>query len=553
MNFKQLASSEATYTKEKKKVFTFLASLFLFTLFSWQSAEAASFTALGDLTGGPFFSTARDLSSDGSVVVGYSQSTSGLEAFRWTLGGGMVGLGDLAGGSFQSFAFGTSDDGSVVVGGGLSASGTEAYRWTSGGGMVGIGDLSGGTFASRAFDTSSDGSVLVGLANSASGQEPMRWTSGGGMVGLGDLAGGTFSGNALGVSSDGSVVVGGSNSASGLEAFRWTSGGGMVGLGDLAGGSFASLATGTSSDGSVLAGYGNSASGQEAFRWTSGGGMVGLGDLAGGSFQSVANDISGDGSVVAGFGFSALGQEAFIWDAVNGMRNLKTVLVGLGIDLTGYTLTNADGLSADGTIIVGQATGPSGSVAFLADISVVNTLTGANVTAVFDSPNSYLGDNVSFLTDAGDIAITYDQVNTPGDTVVAFGEANVNATALAAFEAAGWHLFPISGGGAGIAYEFSKADGLAFDAGFTITVKLDAAVTLFGLGVNDLVGTYLKSDGSFEIITGTYNPGNQTFAFNVPTGTFSGFGVAVQPEPATLFLLGSGLFGLFRYRKKLIK
>ena len=33
---------------------------------------------------------------------------SGLEGFRWTSGGGMVGLGDLPGGGFNSFANGVS-------------------------------------------------------------------------------------------------------------------------------------------------------------------------------------------------------------------------------------------------------------------------------------------------------------------------------------------------------------------------------------------------------------------------------------------------------------
>jgi probable HAF family extracellular repeat protein len=137
----------------------------------------------------------------------------------------------------------------------------------------------------------------------------------------------------------------------------------MVGLGDLPGGSFNSRAYGVSADGSVIVGYGNSASGSEAFRWTSGGGMVGLGDLPGGSFGSRANGVSADGSVVVGYDYSASGYgEAFIWDTANGMRNLKDVLVNdFSLNLTGWTLTRATGISANGLTIVGYGANPSGN------------------------------------------------------------------------------------------------------------------------------------------------------------------------------------------------
>src|SRR5688572_13401343 len=97
------------------------------------AASPPSLTALGDLPGGTFSSRALAVSSDGSTVVGDSNSASGVEAFRWTAAGGMVGLGDLPGDTFSSGARGVSSDGSVVVGGSRSASGNEAFRWTSAG------------------------------------------------------------------------------------------------------------------------------------------------------------------------------------------------------------------------------------------------------------------------------------------------------------------------------------------------------------------------------------------------------------------------------------
>jgi len=173
--------------------------------------------------------------------------------------------------------------------------------------------------------------------------------------GLGDFTGGDLDSEAYGASNDGSVVVGYGNSDSGYEAFRWTQAGGMVGLGVLAGGSLGSFASGVSGDGSVVVGQSHSASGWEAFRWTQAGGIVGLGDLDGGSFDSAAWGVSGDGSVVVGYGSSDAGQEAIIWDSGHGMRSLQLVLTGdYGLDLTGWTLTRATGISADGTVIVGE-------------------------------------------------------------------------------------------------------------------------------------------------------------------------------------------------------
>ena len=45
----------------------------------------------GPLPGGPFQSKANIASAEGSVIVGYGYSASGIEAFRWTSSGGMVG------------------------------------------------------------------------------------------------------------------------------------------------------------------------------------------------------------------------------------------------------------------------------------------------------------------------------------------------------------------------------------------------------------------------------------------------------------------------------
>jgi probable HAF family extracellular repeat protein len=188
---------------------------------------------LGDLPGGTFSSQAHDVSADGSIVIGISNSASGPEAFRWTSSGGMVGLGDLPGGSFSSTAYGVSADGSVVVGTGNSASGPEAFRWTSSGGMVGLGDLPGGSFSSTAYGVSSDGSIVVGFSSSSLGNEAFIWDSVNGMrnlrnvmindFGLGSALSGWTLSQAYAISSDGTTFIGtGINPLGDTEAWLFT-------------------------------------------------------------------------------------------------------------------------------------------------------------------------------------------------------------------------------------------------------------------------------------------------------------------------------------------
>jgi probable HAF family extracellular repeat protein len=345
------------------------------TLFATSGMAQVSFMGLGDLPGS-VRSGANDVSGNGATVVGLDEGTS-VQGFRWTPSQGMVRLGTLSGRyNDVSQATGASALGSVVVGfsgigGYLPPDGlvvyTEAFRWTDAGGMVGLGDLPGGFVESCANGVSADGSVVVGWSKSGAGAEAFRWTQSGGMVGLGDLPGGEFLSIGKGVSANGSVVVGWSDTSSGTEAFRWTPSGGMVGLGSLLGGS---QAYDISGDGSVVVG----GAGGEAFRWAESEGMVGLGVLGDGMFDtSVALGVSADGSVVIGQnsflteaqeergGRLEYSHEPFIWDALNGMRPLPQVLSNdFGLDLSGWTLNWASGVSDDGLTIVGSGTNPSG-------------------------------------------------------------------------------------------------------------------------------------------------------------------------------------------------
>jgi probable HAF family extracellular repeat protein len=309
-----------------------------------------TFSGLGEIPGGSF--SVYDISADGLTVVGRNTSASGTEATMWTRAGGFVGLGHLAGGSFISSAGGVSADGSVVVGTSSSAAGTQAYRWTSATSMVGLGDLPGGFISSSAGDVSADGSVVVGSSSSASGSEAYRWTSGGGMVGLGDVPGGYFSSGAAAVSADGSVVAGDGRSLYFVEPSRWTSATGMVGLGVIPGSDpdwAMAEPFGISADGSTIVGLGVTGFSIDAFRWTSASGVVSLGD-------GLASAASGDGSLVVGDSI----ERASIWDAQNNRRPIVQVLTDLGLDLTGWTLSEAWAITDDGRVIAGDGTNPDG-------------------------------------------------------------------------------------------------------------------------------------------------------------------------------------------------
>lgn len=323
-------------------------------------AEAAfalepSFTGIGDLPGGKFTSYASGVSSDGSLVTGRSWSVAGGEAVRWTPSGGISALAGVSGDYRSTYARAVSADGGTVVG--------EAYRinsgyrlpysWTAAGGMVLLDELPGGDLSSSASDVSADGQVVVGH----SAGKPVVWTGGGSPVFVGSLYG-LEGGYAQAVSNDGTVIVGASHAGDGhYEPFLWTAATGMVGLGFLPG----------HDDGRVgdLSGDGRAVVGQsanKAFLWTAGTGVVDI-SAGSGAISSDAYAVSGDGSVVVGRAYwESNNPRPFIWDEAGGLRDLQDVLVtDYGLDLSGWTLISADGISDDGLTIVGFGRNPAGT------------------------------------------------------------------------------------------------------------------------------------------------------------------------------------------------
>jgi probable HAF family extracellular repeat protein len=342
-----------------------------------------SFTHIGDLPGGVVYSEGLAISRDGSTVFGDSGTqnfdpiTAIASACRYTASGGLQWL-DPAYPNISTFAYAANADGSVAAGYAVIVplyADIEIFRWTAAGGIQILGDIPGGLTNSTARGISADGNTIVGFGSSAAStavcgicQEAFKWTAQTGFVPLGDLDGGNFDSHATAISGNGQIIVGSGTSAIGSAPVMWDSAG-IHNLGYLPLGAFAPQGTANAInfDGSVIVGTSSSVNGtMEAFRWTPSG-MIGLGDLPGGPFQSQAWAVSDDGQIVVGQattegGLFGAGQStAFIWDQAHGIRDLKQVLTDAGLDLTGWLLTSARAISADGATITGIGTNPDGN------------------------------------------------------------------------------------------------------------------------------------------------------------------------------------------------
>jgi uncharacterized membrane protein len=339
-------------------------------------AAVPPFTGLGDLPSGEVSSAAWGVSADGSVVVGgtgfagaayrdnvFSSSTM---AFRWTHPEGMTAISPF--GARQALA--VSNDASVIAGeiGASSAGDTYGFRWPALDGnpshihlgwpnppLVRVGGVSG------------DGRVVVGHSRYSflpSPQFAYRWTAEDGFQSLGVPPGGLYASmqKPHAVSADGSVIVGSTGlfPGAGRYAFRWTESTGFTLLTGLLDG-FSQEAWGVSADGTVIAGSAHDGTIRRPVRWLGDGSVVALD--AGGISSGYATAVAADGLSIIGTVKSAANLEShpFIWDQQNGLRRLDDLLVSLGANLDGWTLTEATGICANGLTIVGYGRNPSGS------------------------------------------------------------------------------------------------------------------------------------------------------------------------------------------------
>lgn len=333
-----------------KTIFPKWPALALAAAFALSPASAqVNFQGIGLGPAGEFpFSAVRALSGDGLTVVGSTGDslTDGVVAFRWTAAGGMEILPNMVPDDPYPYteALGVSYDGSVVVGSGYGPDEgqVQGFRWTQATGTQPIPYPLPTDGYGEANGVSWDGNAASGFS-----YEPYVWTSTGGSQVLTDVSEFGF---AWGISGDGLVVVGGDGS----QAFRWTAAGGPQYI-TIPGSTGGDEAYGASYDGSTVVGrYFDDTGYTRAFADTPDG-LVLLDSLGG---SSEAEAVSADGLWAVGESNNA----AVLWNTRTGeVWDLNLLLPSLGIDLTGWTLDCACGISADGLTIAGQGTDPDGN------------------------------------------------------------------------------------------------------------------------------------------------------------------------------------------------
>jgi hypothetical protein len=350
------------------RTLAYLAAVIVFG--SCIAGHAATFRRLGSISGGPFYvspdgSTFANLSADGNVVTGqtsYNPFNGGQVGFRWTPDAGMKWLEKPDGlfgitYDFTSFPRDISADGSVIVGQIWTRSGSvEQFRWTAQSGMTAFPSASSMQLVSpngqymtsdlKVFDSA--GTLIESLPSNLNDGSPFTESSA--QLAKIIASGGTtfFCG-----------VVDRWDPAAGAmgEQFlcRWRLGQPPEKLPNSARSRDVAMSVAdVSPDGSVMLIYDHDA--EVCQLWTEDAGFRKLEGLIGAT--SVAG-MSPDGTTIV-FNTS---NAAHIWDENQGARPLQALLTqeyGLGGQLAGWSLNRVQDISDDGAVISGQGINPEG-------------------------------------------------------------------------------------------------------------------------------------------------------------------------------------------------
>jgi probable HAF family extracellular repeat protein len=365
-------------------------------------AAGQSLTPLGFLgTSGP--SIANGISADGHVVVGFSNTPQGFRAFRWTAATGMQNLGAFANptGYTSSEAHAASADGSVIVGvsirpESLNENGSP-FRTTPTG-LEYLGGL-GGSEGGWAYAVTPDGSVIAGSMCAPNfDYVAFSWRSPGPPVPLLSVNN-QVSASAHAVSENGRIFGGSVSigSFSNRRAALWGDGGFTITLLPPLCANGLSTILAMTPDGSTQVGQ----SCATATKWTDGA-ITSLGTIPNGQAFTVylATAVSADGNTIVGLGNydpNSSAGSAFIWDPVHGMRDLNLVAAAAGVNLNGFHMYYARGISADGLSIVGYGFSQIGQEAFLLDLHTGAPTCYPNCDGSSAAPVLNVGDFTCFL------------------------------------------------------------------------------------------------------------------------------------------------------------
>ncbi|QDT62863.1 PEP-CTERM sorting domain-containing protein [Calycomorphotria hydatis] len=346
---------------------------------------------------------------------------------------------------------------------------------------------------------SGDGQTAVGRSENNAGDDlPFVWTLGTGIQQLPILPG-HDEGRARSVTPDGNIIVGQSESPTGQEfAVRWVGGVIQPHLGFLPGHDEA-FARVVSADGQTIAGFSRSSTTfeQQAFVWTSGGGMQALPFVAGAiNPNSNANGISADGTLIAGTSSDTSGNPvATLW--VNGTPQLLGDLGG------GFS--EGLGIASNGSVVVGA----SSTSAF--DNHAIRYLVGSSTLEDLGVLPGYEFSSASGVSGDGSII---------GGTLQDYDTGEISA------------------------FLWTQTDGMR--------LLTDVLTNDYGLGAS-IAGWELRdleriSDDGLTFYGDGRNPDGDPEAFIISLS-----GAAVVPEPSALILAGLGGLGLLvaSRRKKL--
>lgn len=303
---------------------------------------------------------ARDVSSDGALIVGYNDN-NGLS---WDADGTPTTLPNASEADF-SYAWACAPDGSLIVGSGSgnTTSDTNACYWQAGT-LSFLATLSGwaGEPISAANGCSQDGSIIVGTCYGTLGgtvkQQAVYWTNGT-ITALPSFPSSfPTSPVANACTTDGSIIVGQAFNSGILTACYWQSGA-IHALPMLPSGTGGN-ALSCSSDASIIVGTCVDADGVQRGVYWQGGTINLLPDLApdGPYVQTTANDISDDGTIIVGGSMDSDGIGLPVYWTSSGVTALS---VPFSSGDVGTTVGVVNAISGDGTTMVGYTIDDTGT------------------------------------------------------------------------------------------------------------------------------------------------------------------------------------------------
>ncbi len=322
------------------------AALALTTLAATRAAHAQVIVNLAPLADPLAMTTVRDISADGSTICGVSTAS---RAVRWD---NVLGL-QLLDPALGSEAYALNANGTIAAGF-TFAGNFSAVRYLPGNSIQNLGLIPSAIWA-KAYAVSDSGSVVTGESPQGSLVRAFRWDNG--TLNVLPIPAGYSQTIGYAVSGDGSAIFG-AVSLPGNEASRWRVGFPPEVLGNLASPTGASLVQASNSTGTVAVGVHLLAPGYQsalAFRWTQG---LGFEELALPFFASEARalDLTSDTLAVTGSVQTVSGQRAAFWTETGLWIDLNDYLPTIGINLSGWVLTECVGVSDDGTFLCGNGT-----------------------------------------------------------------------------------------------------------------------------------------------------------------------------------------------------